>query len=410
MAVAESAAAAPRLPLGRLLVVMAGVYTIQSTVGAVMFQGVPAILRDSGVSLDAIGLVSLFMLPWTVKFLWSPQVERWRLAANGRRRSRQIIVTGQLAMAALLALMAWVPPAEGFAQLLAVLGAIAVIAATVDIASDGYMIDHLRPEQRGWGNVTQVGGGYAGIMLGTGLFLVLAGWYGWQPAMLAMALAALLLTLPCLATREPPGDAARQSAHRPSLRHALGRPVIRRGIAAVILCQLGLRLIQGMTGPFMIDSGMTPAELGFLTGTVGTALCLCCVLLAGLPIRRWGARPVLFALLALQLGVFALFWLAAVAPPSATLLSVIFLAKAAIIAASFVALYTVAMDWTSPRQAGVDFTLFQCADALVSVAAGLGGGVIAQHLGYATCFGLACGATLFCLVALPLLLGHLRQG
>lgn len=397
------------LPLGRLLVVMGGVYTIQSTVGAVMFQGVPATLRDSGVALDQIGLVSLFMLPWTVKFLWSPLVERWRLAPDGRRRSRPIIVTGQFVMAAVLALLAAVSPDNGLSWLLAGLAVIALVASTIDIAADGYMIQHLRPEQRGWGNVAQVGGGYGGIMLGTGLFLVVVDWYGWTSAMLLMAALALLLTLPCLMTREPPGDAEAQAAHRPSLRYALGRPALRWGLLAMVLCQLGLRLIQGMTGPFMIDKGLSPAQLGLLTGTLGTALCLGCVLLVGLPIRRWGARPVLFVLLGLQVVLFALFWLASVTPLPEVVLAGIFLAKSAAVAASFVALYTVAMGWTSPHQAGVDFTLLQCADSLVAALAGLGGGVIAQHLGYPVCFGLACGAVLVCLVALPVVLARIAR-
>lgn len=405
MSVAEVSVPGPvRLPLGRLLVVMGGVYTIQSTVGAVMFQGIPATLRDSGVPLDMIGLVSLFMLPWTVKFLWAPYVERWRLAPGGRRRSRAVIVSGQFAIAAVLAMLAWVSREQGLFWLFAGLALIALIASTVDIAADGYMIEQLDRAQRGWGNVAQVGGAYGGIMIGAGLFLVLVGWQGWQAGMLAMAALALLLTLPCFATREPPRDLQRQAGHRPSLRYALGRPAMRWGLLAVVLCQTGLRLIQGMTGPFMIDNGIAPAQLGLLTGTLGTALCLCCVVLAGLPIRRWGAHRVLFFLLAGQLVVFGAFWLASVLPYSETLLSAVFLVKAATIAASFVALYTVAMDWTTPQQAGVDFTLLQCADALVAALAGLGGGVIAQHLGYPVCFALAWGAVAICIAVLPLVL------
>ena len=191
------APAAARLPLGRLLVVIAGIYTVQSAVGAIMFQGVPAILRDSGIALDKIGLVSLFMLPWTIKFLWSPLVERWRLAPGGARRSRPIIVSGQILMAALLAALAWLSPGDGFFWLFVGFAVIAVIASTVDIASDGYTIDHIEPAQRSWANVVQVGGGYSGMMVGGGLFLAVAGWYGWQAAMLTMALVALLLSLPC---------------------------------------------------------------------------------------------------------------------------------------------------------------------------------------------------------------------
>ncbi|MCK5232691.1 MAG: hypothetical protein KAR13_20625, partial [Desulfobulbaceae bacterium] len=45
-------------------------YTIIRTVSSVFF-------RDRGMSLEAIGLTSLFGLPWILKFLWSPQVDEF---------------------------------------------------------------------------------------------------------------------------------------------------------------------------------------------------------------------------------------------------------------------------------------------------------------------------------------------
>jgi MFS transporter (putative signal transducer) len=58
-------------------------------------------------------------------------------------------------------------------------------------------------------------------------------------------------------------------------------------------------------------------------------------------------------------------------------------------ALGFVALYAQFMALSDPRQAGIDFTLLQCMDALVSMIGGIGAGWIAQHFGYSACFGLA---------------------
>jgi MFS transporter (putative signal transducer) len=44
------------------------------------------------------------------------------------------------------------------------------------------------------------------------------------------------------------------------------------------------------------------------------------------------------------------------------------------------------MSLSSPLQAGVDFTLFQCTDAAIAILAGVVGGIVAQHFGYAACF------------------------
>ena len=44
------------------------------------------------------------------------------------------------------------------------------------------------------------------------------------------------------------------------------------------------------------------------------------------------------------------------------------------------------MALSSPLQAGVDFTLFQCTDAAIAILAGVVGGVVAQRFGYTACF------------------------
>ena len=56
-----------------------GVYITQTLISMIIMQSVPTLLRSEGFSLSLIGLTSLFMLPWTLKFLWSPFIERLRL-------------------------------------------------------------------------------------------------------------------------------------------------------------------------------------------------------------------------------------------------------------------------------------------------------------------------------------------
>ncbi|NKW81824.1 hypothetical protein HGG72_18295 [Ochrobactrum pecoris] len=88
--------------LPRVLIAAGGIYTAQSLIGGLTFMGIPAILRAENVALDRIGLVSLAMLVWGVKFLWSPWTERLRIQPDGRRRSRLIVMTGEIVVALLL--------------------------------------------------------------------------------------------------------------------------------------------------------------------------------------------------------------------------------------------------------------------------------------------------------------------
>ncbi|MDK7223365.1 MFS transporter, partial [Proteus mirabilis] len=56
----------------RIIMAIGGVYITQTLISMIIMQSVPTLLRSEGFSLSLIGLTSLFMLPWTLKFLWSP--------------------------------------------------------------------------------------------------------------------------------------------------------------------------------------------------------------------------------------------------------------------------------------------------------------------------------------------------
>jgi MFS transporter (putative signal transducer) len=399
-----------RKSAGRILLLIAGIYTSQSVISSIAFLGFPAVLRATGARLDLVGAVSLLMLPWALKFLWAPAVERLRLPADAPRRSRLIILPGQAAAMLATVLLAFFLPAQQPVVLFGILAVSAVIAATVDIACDGFAIEQLRAEIRGWGNVMQIGGGYFGMMVGGSLFLFLTDRFGWATACLALAGLLALLTLPTVLTPEP-APIGERHAHRPSLAAAWARPEVRLGLLLVVLYQAGIRLAQGMVTPLMIDRGFDLATIGMLGGMFGMAASLLGTLAAGLAIRRFGGHATLKVCLWLQALLLLGFLLFLMLPPvPREILAVLMVAKFTVMAAGFVSLYTAAMSWSSLRQAGVDFTLFQCADAAVAGLAGLGGGLLAQHLGYDACFGLAAGFSVFALLCLPVLLRRMTVG
>jgi MFS transporter (putative signal transducer) len=79
-----------------------------------------------------------------------------------------------------------------------------------------------------------------------------------------------------------------------------------------------------------------------------------------------------------------------------------------IMSVGFVALYACFMGWSDPRQAGVDFTLFQCMDGIVSMAGGIGAGAIAEHFGYHTAFLVAAAVSLCAIPIIWMLLSSQR--
>jgi len=93
--------------------------------------------RDMKVSLEGIGLTSLFGLPWTLKFLWAPGVGEY-----GTRR--RWLLLSQVLFLLILALATMLVPLKSGALAFAILFFVgAFIAATQDIAVDGYYMERL---------------------------------------------------------------------------------------------------------------------------------------------------------------------------------------------------------------------------------------------------------------------------
>ncbi len=377
-----------------------GLYVAQSVIGGITWAGLPAVMRDQGMALDHIGLLSLIALPWALKFLWSPAVERFRLPPVGRNRSGTIVLIGGLISVTGLFAVGALGPAMLF-PVLACLTVVAFAASTVDIACDGYAVESLSKENHGWGNAAQVGGAYLGSAIGAGLFLVIVDRYGWQFGVWSMALLLVLLGLPFM-LRARKATLVETRAHVPSLGAALKRPEIRRGLLAAAVYVVAQKLGLAMVGPFLIDAGLDLTTVGLLNGVGSMFVGLAAALLGGALIRRWGIRAVL--VLAVVLQAAALLFFAAFhqfdAMPKAVLMVVSVASSSGIMALGFVALYAQFMRWSDPRQAGVDFTLFQCMDALVSMVGGIVAGYVAQYLGYGVFF--ACAGAI-AIAAIPVI-------
>ncbi len=375
---------------------LGGVYVGQSILGGLVFLALPSILRERGLALDLVGLVSLVSLPWALKILWSQRVERYRLPPAGPARSRRIVFFCGAATLTGLVAVAFVDLGD-WALLLGLFVAIAFAASTADIAADGHAVESLAVSHHGWANAAQVGGAYLGSAFGSGLFLVLVARFDWRLAVLLTTVLFAALLLPFLLSPPPP---SRPREHQPSLRFALERPPLRAGLVLAAVYVVAMKWGVALSGPFLIDAGLDLAALGLVNGLGGLGVGFASALLGGALVRFWGAARVMLLALALQAAVLAALafcdWHGGL--PRALLAGLALAGSSGVMALGFVALYSAFMALADPRQAGIDFTLLQGVDALVSMAGGLGAGVTAQHLGYGGYFGVAA---LLALAVLP---------
>ncbi|WP_439234590.1 MFS transporter [Lonepinella koalarum] len=383
------------LSIKQVLLAIVGIYTTQTIITSLTTQALPTLWRDAGVSLQFIGLTALLWIPWGLRFLWSPLMERWRLPENQLiRRSRGLILTGQwliVSLFLLISLLVWwgiLELSQSAVVFLTILLFTALVAATTDIASDGFTVEQLAEQQRGWGNTAQVGSSYLGAMLGSGGFLLICVHWNLATAFLLLALIILLLSVPMFLLREPPRSSTAILTHRPSLKYAWSRATIRISLVLMLLSSVGIRLTLGMFGPFLIDKGASLSDVGWLFGSLNITVGFMGAILGGILVQTKPSWQAVIIALAIELVVlFALTLLA----DSVSLSILMFLISLmfAVFSVLWVALYSVLMSVASPLQSGVDFTLFQSADALLAVLAGLLAGSLAQYLGYTACFGLA---------------------
>jgi RhtX/FptX family siderophore transporter len=345
-------------------------------------QALPVLMRKQGLSLPDIGLTGLLALPWALKFLWAPFVDRWGSPALGRRRA-WILPLQALSVVTAGALSA-VDPRTGIATLMGALLLTNLIAATQDIATDGLAVELLDERERGYGNSVQVAGYRVGMILGGGLLLVVFDRLGWAFTFIAMAALLAAATVPIALHRERPTPPAASGAALIAIGawlEAARRPNMPRWLVILAVYKGGEALAYGMVRPLLVDRGLSVEDIGWLIGTAGFFAGLCGALLGGVLVNRAGRKGALVIA-----GVLQLAGILAYVAPSAGIGGFRALAAASMLehltgGIATVSLFTVMMD-VCGEAAATDYTLQASVVVLATGAASTVSGFVAARLGY----------------------------
>lgn len=366
-------------------------------------QALPTFLRERGTSLEAIGLTSFLTLPWALKFLWAPMVDRYGSPRFGRRRS-WILPLQALAIANLFLLTSIDPTAH----LWLMCGAVVMtnlFAATQDIATDAFAVDLLDPHERGLANGVQVAGYRVGMVVGGGALLMLMSQLGWSGAFLSMGVMLTVATIPILfhTEREMP-KSAYESVGWPSIAEFLRRPGMRRWLTVLAIYKVGDYLATGMTKPFLVDLGLSMADIGLMIGTVGCIAGLIGAMMGGWGAQLLGRKNALLIFGAAQTASVGLYILPALGYKSMEMLYAACIAEHLASGMATVTLFTMMMDVCRPETAATDYTVQASLVVIASGAASALSGYSAAALGYAGHFTVA---TVWSALALVLIAGLL---
>lgn len=270
-------------------------------------------LSDLGFTPSKIGLLSLLTLPYGLKLLWAPLLDRYAAPGFtwlGLRRSWIALLS--LLLAAAFAVLAWVGPSDATASTMsaAVVGlAIAVFSATLDAAVDAHRTDSASGGDEGAAASAYVlGFRVAFVSIGAAILMLhgkIALWIdpvggaearalAWRVAIAAGGGAMLLGVAAALLAPEP-----RRKGRPSTLQEAVVEPFLSFARAfgprlfAVLFVAFLFRLpdILGnrMTMPFLRqDLGFSIESIGTVRQLLGFGMTIVGAVVGGMLVKRWG--------------------------------------------------------------------------------------------------------------------------
>ncbi|TCB66994.1 MFS transporter [Acinetobacter sp. ANC 4178] len=383
-----------------------------------MTHALPVILRAEGVSLAHIGGFGLLMLPWSIKILWAPWIDR--LGSHQRGHYRSWIIPTQLLTVIVLIVLSFLPihtlnePQYLFLFFIVLLS-LNFVGATQDIATDGLAVRILKSEQQHWGNTFQVIGSRLGFIVGGGAMLWMLDGFEWQTTFLLLAGLVLLNTLPVWLYRE---STQVQVMHQPStswrqkskaiaqyLKYYRSSPVLWRWFWVLLTFKVADGLAGPLLKPLMVDLGLSFSQIGVYVTILGAIAALCGAGVAGVLLRTMCRAQALWLFSWLKIMSLAAYaWLAYQYEQQQTVASIVIYAinaaEDAVSAMLLVMMLTLIMQYSRTEYAATDFTFQVAVMATVSGILYSVSGVVGDALGYANYLFLIVFIAIFCLVTI----------
>jgi PAT family beta-lactamase induction signal transducer AmpG len=340
-------------------------------------------LKDLGRSNTTIGLMSYVALPYLLKFLWAPLVDRFPMPFLGRRRGWMLAM--QIALAATIALFALQNPGASLAPIAACALAIVFFSATQDIAIDAYRADVSLPSERGLAAAATNLGYRSASWIALAVALVVADHFGWRLAFLLLACGMLLF---CVATVRAPSShntyrprSLRESVVEP-LKELLGTPSALTLLAVVVLFKVGDAFSNKLFTPFMMEVGFNKTEIGTVVKAIFTASSLVGVVLGGVLMVRLGLLRSMLVFGVLQAVSNLLYCALALAGKSWPIMAAAVSIEHVAAAMGSIALTALIMGLCDTRYSAFQYALLSALALLPRYSLGYPAGWIADHGGW----------------------------
>ena len=288
-------------------------------------------LRDVGIDLTIIGFFAWISLTYSLKFLWSPLVDRYSVPIFqyfGSRKSWIILM--QILIFIFLICLSRADPTRDISYLATFAILIALAGSFQDIAIDAFRIELANIEEQGNLAAYYQFGYRAAILTATSFALIYAENYSWSSAYFLMAVLMLLGLIALLITPERANHEKKELSFFENFSEPIKDFVKRFNLFAASILLLIIAtyrltdIVMGpMANPFYIDMGFSLTEIGSVVKIVALVASIIGLFLGGILIKNFGLyMSLLFGAFAVMISnVF--FSIVAISEPNLNLLSII---------------------------------------------------------------------------------------
>ena len=274
-------------------------------------------MTSEQVDMKTIGLFSLVTVPYSLKFLWAPFIDRFSLPFGGRRRGW--ILLAQLLLGMAVGTMAFFDPKASLQAMAVAAVLVAFFSATQDFAFEAWRVDVLPEAERGSGASLAVLG-YRFALLATGAgALMFADELGWRAVYLLLAALQVFLMASTFFAPDPPVQPAAPRTLRDAVVEPFRQFVVARqwsralvALGFVAFFKWGVYLVSSSSTPFLLHLGFTNADVGKVLGGVGLGATILGTAAGGIAMAKLSVRSALWIFGVLQGACGVLFWALAI--------------------------------------------------------------------------------------------------
>ncbi|MDR1504862.1 MAG: MFS transporter [Prevotella sp.] len=278
-------------------------YIAQSIPMSFFSTVLPVIMRQQNFSLETIGMLQLLKLPWILKFLWSPMVDRSTYKLNDFKRW---IFSSELIYASIILAVSFLDFQTTPYLIIGLVIFSFIASATQDIATDSLAVLSFSKKDKSLANSMQSMGSFAGAMVGGGFLLLLYHKFGWGNLLPFLALFVIIAIIPLFFFKGNRGHEIikEKQAEKATANDILGffrQRGIWKQIVFLFFYYAGLIGILAMLKPMLVDYGYDMKEIGVMSGIVGTSTGCLASFGGGFIVRKIGrhAARLIFAVFTL---------------------------------------------------------------------------------------------------------------